>query len=444
MIAKYYQLLKEFIEIQSISNDKEHSWDIKKVAKRLKKIFEEHKMDVKIIEWYWNPIIIADYEHNKNLPTCTIYWNYDVLTANKKYWRKEDPFSLYIWKENIYGRWVADTKWQLLIHIVSIFELIKEKNLWYNIRFFIEWEKIVWSENTKRFIIENQEKLKSDFFVISDWSLTNNNKWSIWVSTRWNIDISLIIKTANNQINVWTYWGIVPNAIHETCKLLSKLHWGNNQINIPYFYYDVVEIPFNTILSNKKIEFETEKIQKELLVKSIFKEKNLDYISQIWLRPTVQIISIKSWYDNKTTRITIQNKVIVNINFKTVKKQSSDKIIKSFQQWINSNIPDYVEHDIKINQISEWTEIDTKNKYFLKAKSFLQDIFQNEVIDLNLGTNIPILNTITNNITDNILLIPMANNNCNSQWSSENLNIKLIEKWFLFALNFFSTQLQLF
>jgi len=179
MIAKYYQLLKEFIEIPSISIDKEHWTDIKKTAKRLKKVFEEHKMEVQFIEWYWNPIIIAYYEQNKSLPTCTIYWNYDIVAAYKKDWRKEDPFSLYIWKENIYWRWVSDSKWQLLIHMVSIFELIKEKNLWYNIRFFIEWEKLTWSENTKKFIIENKEKLNSDFFLISDWNLVNNNP-CIW------------------------------------------------------------------------------------------------------------------------------------------------------------------------------------------------------------------------------------------------------------------------
>jgi hypothetical protein len=254
----------------------------------------------------------------------------------------------------------------------------------------------------------------------------------------------LIIKTANNQISTGTYWGIVPNAIHETCKLLSKIHWANNQINIPYFYYDVEEIPFNTVINNKKIEFEIDKVQKELSIKSMFKEKNLDYISQIGLRPTVQITSIKSWYDDKITRKTIQNKAVANISFKTVKKQSPDKIITSFQQRIGSNIPDYVEYDIKVDQISEWVAIDRKNKYFWKAESFLQDIFQTQVIHLNLGTTIPILNTITKNITENVLIIPLANNDCNSRWSSENLNIKLIEKWFLFTLNFFSTQLQLF
>jgi len=443
MIAKYYQLLKEFIEIQGISLDNQHSSDIKKSAKRLKKIFEENKMDTKIIEWYWNPIIIADYQHNPKLPTCTIYWNYDVIQACKEDWRKEDPFSLYIWKENIYWRWVSDNKWQLLINMIWIFELIKEKNLWYNIRFFIEWEKNLWSENTKKFIIENKEKLQSDFFMFSDWSLVNEN-WCIWISTKWNIDTSLIIQTSNNQIDIWKFWWIVPNSIQETCRLISKLYWANNQINIPYFYYDVEDINFKTIINNKKIQFDTQQIQKNLSIRNLFKEKNFDYISQIWLRPTIQITSIKSWYNKETKLNTIQNETTIDLSFKTVKKQDWEKIIKSFKQRLNSNLPEYVDYEIQINNQSEWTDIDKKNKYFLKAESFLRDTFQKEVINLNMWITIPILNTITKNITQNILLIPMANQDCNSQSSNENLNIKLIEKWLLFNLNFFSTQLQLF
>ncbi|MEI8252751.1 MAG: hypothetical protein WCG25_03225 [bacterium] len=52
------------------------------------------------------------------------------------------------------------------------------------------------------------------------------------------------------------------------------------------------------------------------------------------------------------------------MSFKTVKKQNAEKIIKTFQQWINSNIPEYVQYEIKVNQISQWTDIDKKNKYF--------------------------------------------------------------------------------
>jgi hypothetical protein len=52
MIAKYYQLLKEFIQIQSISTNNEYMTEIKKTSKWLKKIFEENKMDTKIIDSY--------------------------------------------------------------------------------------------------------------------------------------------------------------------------------------------------------------------------------------------------------------------------------------------------------------------------------------------------------------------------------------------------------
>ncbi len=443
MIARYYQLLKEFVQIQSISTNDEYIPEIKKTSKWLKKIFEENKMDVKIIDWYWNPIIIAEYIHDDKLPTVTIYWNYDIVSAYKKDWRKEDPFSLYIWKENIYWRGVADNKWQILIHMLAIFELIKEKNIWYNIRFLIEWEKITWSKDTKRFIIENKENLKSDFILLSDWNLVNQHWW-IWVSTRWDIELQLTIKTSDNNINLWYFWWIVPNAIHELSKLTSKLYWANTQINIPYFYYQVQTPVFDTILRNKKIEFNKEEIQKHLWIKEIFKEKTFDYISQIWLRPTIQITSIHSGSQNQLENITIQNIATANINFKTVIRQNSDNIIKSFQQRTLANLPKYVEHYIYINRKSEPVQINKDNKYFSKAEWFLQEIFHNEPIQLNLGVNIPILDTIISNITDNIIIIPLSNYDSNTNCSNENIEIKLVEKWFLFTLNFLSKQLQLF
>lgn len=441
MIAKYYQLLKDLIGFRTISEDQDESKELKKTAKRFKKIFEENKIECEIIEWYWNPIIYAEYENNKNLPTCLIYWNYDTINAeNSKSW-KNDPFSLFIWKEKIYGRWTANNKWQILVHIIAILELIKEKNIWYNIKFLIDWEKNNWSQLTIKFIESNKEKLKSDFLFISDWTQINQRP-SIWISSRWKIRINLSIKSADNDIDSETYWWIVPNSIQEMNKLLSKLYWANQQINIPYFYYDVEDIPFNNILNNKKIEYDREKFKKDNWVWEIFKEKNNDFFSQIWMRPTVQITSIQWW--SKDNLWIIPRNSEAEITFKIVKKQDPDKIIKSFEQRILSNLPDYMNFDIYVREKTSRNKIDINNKYYEKAKNLLENIYKKDIIEQNMWISIPILNIIQTEITDNIIVFPLANNDCNYKWVNENLNIENIEKWILFSLNFFSKQKQLF
>ncbi|MEI7563107.1 MAG: hypothetical protein WCJ39_05570 [bacterium] len=49
------------------------------------------------------------------------------------------------------------------------------------------------------------------------------------------------------------YGGITPNATHELALLLSKLYDNQHRITLPYFYYDVEEIPVEVSLKHKKI-----------------------------------------------------------------------------------------------------------------------------------------------------------------------------------------------
>ena len=57
------------------------------------------------------------------------------------------------------------------------------------------------------------------------------------------------------------YGGIVPNATHELSILIAKLYDSQNRITLPYFYYDVDEIPIEVSLKHKKLGFNQEAFQ---------------------------------------------------------------------------------------------------------------------------------------------------------------------------------------
>jgi len=54
------------------------------------------------------------------------------------------------------------------------------------------------------------------------------------------------------------------NPIEEMTKLFSKLYDANNQITIPYFYYEVEEISVNQKILNAKTPFNQESFTKNL------------------------------------------------------------------------------------------------------------------------------------------------------------------------------------
>ena len=87
---------------------------------------------------YGNPIVIARYHHDDSLPTVLIYGHYDVQPAEQQDGWKQSPFDLQQTPERLIARGAIDNKGQCAIHMITVFELIKQNNLGYNVVFMIE------------------------------------------------------------------------------------------------------------------------------------------------------------------------------------------------------------------------------------------------------------------------------------------------------------------
>ena len=141
MLADYYHVLKDIISYKTISSENSSMSEMEAMSQYLAKFFLDNNCEVEIVTDYGNPIVLASYIHNPKLPTCLLYGHYDVQSADKQDGWKYDPFSLYLGKEKIYGRGVSDDKGQFLIHLLTIFDLIHDKNLCYNMKFIIEGDE---------------------------------------------------------------------------------------------------------------------------------------------------------------------------------------------------------------------------------------------------------------------------------------------------------------
>ncbi len=436
MKAEYYKLLKEYIWFKSISTEqtKENKLEIKKCAYWLKEFFKENKINVEIIENYWNPIVKASIHIDKNYKTWIVYWHYDVQSASENEWRKGDPFDLLISKNKIIGRWVVDNKWQTLIHLVSILKLIKEWKLNYNITFILEWEEETWSNWISKFIKENSKKIKADFILISDWNLIKDLP-TIESWFRWWFNAEIEVKTANTSLHTGIYWWTVPNAVEELNKLLSKLHDTNNKITIPYFYYEVEDLSILQKTLNKKIPFNENEFKSNFQIKKT-KLKEIDFYSKSWLYPCVEIIWI-SWWQTDYFKNSIPNIAKANLNFRLVSNQKCENIKSLFEERIKSNLSNYVEYKLNFDNCNNAIRLDNKNDFYEKAKKKLENVYKNKVINLYSWWSLPIISTFQEYITKNILSIPLANDDCNMHWVNENFDTELIDKWLEFSYNFF-------
>lgn len=435
MLAAYYHILKELIAIPSISADSGHLDDHEKITMYLNTLLQDNGFASEIVHGYGNPMVLGKFSVDKSLPTMMLYGHYDVQSADLGQWWEHDPFSLYIGKDKIYGRGVADNKGQFLIHLLTIFDLIQTRKLGYNIIVLLEGNEETGSPHLEQFLLDYRQDLLSDFCLISDsYILWDTPCIDVWY--RWWIDVKLKITTANTDLHSWLYGGIVPNAIHEMNKILSKLYDINNKITIPYFYYDVEDVPFDVLVKNKKMKTDPQKLMTDFWIRTIFHDKDIDIITQIWLKPTIQITWISGGHTGDGYKNAVPNIAHAHLNFRIVKHQTPKKALGAFDQWLQTTLPEYLDYELEVGGSYEAVKIDTNNFYIKKAEAVLQRVFDKPVFYKYSWGGLPIVDILDRVLSAKPVLIPLVNQDCNPHGVNENFDIALIEKWFQFSYEF--------
>src|SRR5690606_9332675 len=103
-----------------------------------------------------------------NKPTVLVYGHYDVQPPDPLALWETPPFEPTIRDEKIFARGACDDKGQFYMHVKALEVMTKTGLLACNVKFMIEGEEEVGSENLGRFVKENKERLKADVVLISD------------------------------------------------------------------------------------------------------------------------------------------------------------------------------------------------------------------------------------------------------------------------------------
>lgn len=440
MLDNYKQLLKEVIAFQSVSTLHGNQEEITKTYEWYRRIFEQNGFKVEVITGYDNPVIIASYEFNAK-ETCLIYGHYDVQPALMEDGWQSNPFAVAEEKGRLVARGVVDNKGQSLVHIVSIIELIKNKQLKYNVKFIIEGNEETGSPNIANLISEHKDLLDCDFILVSDGELTANLP-TIEASLRGALNITLEVQTADKEVHSGMYGGAIPNAAHELAKLIASFYDADNRIRIPGFYEGSPKITQEELNNNSQIPFSLEMIKHNTGAKAYTGEEDLDFYTQVGLRPTIQVTGMSSGYISEGFRNSIPAKAQAKINIRTVGQQDPLKLVDYLADFVKKTAPEYIRADVIMPDRNEApagsVEIDINSTYVRKASEILEQVFGNKVIKKYVGGTLPIIGHFQTILQRPIVMVPLANEDCGMHSPNENFEIKILEKSLQFSKLFFS------
>ncbi|MCA9381114.1 M20/M25/M40 family metallo-hydrolase [Candidatus Dojkabacteria bacterium] len=432
----YRQLLDKFISFKSISTDPEYKDEMMATAKYLEKIFKEYDFDVKIIEGYGNPFAYAEYNKLKDAETCLIYGHYDVQPASLEDGWDSEPFVVDERDGKLYARGIVDNKGQVLVHIATIFNLIKEGKLKYNIKFLIEGDEESGSVEIDNFIADHKNLLKSDFFIISDGPILQDYP-TIDVSFRGVINCELKIKTSGKDLHSGMYGGIVPNAAEEAARIINILKDEEHWLNIEGLNEEIDMIDVTIIENNKSIPISADELLVTTGTKVIFYDEEIDPFTRNGLFTSMEVTGFNSGYTGNGFRNAVPGKASVKLNFRLRPDITPNEFKKLFSKHIESIIADYADFEIIYDQDSPGVFLNTDNTYLESSISILEEVFGKQVLKLYQGAIVPIGVLIQNELQIPGGLINLANEDSDMHAANENFDIGVLKKGIKFSEKFF-------
>lgn len=430
MLAEYYQYFKELVVCKTVSWLPSSSEETEKLIRWIEQKCISFGMKVSISE-HQQPIIVAEYFHNPSLPTIVLYSRYDVIAADPTQGRKYDPFFLYIARDSIIARGASDAKWQFLIALMTIRELIQKNELAYNIIFVVEWEKHIYSPHLSEVLSDLTTRYAIDFSLIVWW---NGHAYTptIYTWCRGWFDTHIKIQTSSNQFDSAYFTGIAPNAYYVAMRLLSKLYDTSHRVTIPYFYYDVQDIHVNDLVNHKNITFNQEQFFEKNAIKELMHDKKYDVFSNISMRPNVQIANIYA----KSMPWSIANEIDIILTWRLVPNQQVKNILQSFEQRLQHNLSDVTISNYKVSSTVEPVKDDLHGKISQKAKNSLANIYDQDPLMSYCPDAYQHMSYFLKEHSIPTIAVPFADIDSNIAWVNENITIDAVEKSFSFYKQF--------
>ena len=346
--------LLEFLKFPSISADSSYKDDLNKTADWVSKSLIEAGCDSsEVIKTKGHPIVYGEKIVNTDYPTVLVYGHYDVQPPDPLNLWKSPPFEPVIEKTEIhpdgaiFARGACDDKGQVYMHIKAFQLMIENQNLNCNVKFMIEGEEEVGSNNLEEFIRNNKEKLNADIILISDTGLSNINSPTLTVGLRGLSYMEIKVIGPNRDLHSGTYGGTIYNPANALAKIITSLIDDTGKITIPGFYDDVIDIDKSKReeIENKS-NFNVDSFKKSLGINDVKGEKGYTTLERKSIRPTLDVNGIWGGYTGEGSKTVIASEASAKISMRLVPNQDWNKISDLFTEYIESIIPDSISVEI--------------------------------------------------------------------------------------------------
>ncbi len=403
---RFLDELFDLLRIPSVSASSKFTKEVRKAAEFVKTKLVDAGVDkAELHETAGHPIVFAEKIIDPKLPTILVYGHYDVQPADPLELWETPPFEPEIRNEKIYARGASDDKGQMYMHVKALEVMLAKNELHCNMKFLIEGEEEVGSNNLDVFVKANQELLKADMVLISDTGIISNEHPSITVGLRGLSYVEVEVTGPNRDLHSGMYGGAVGNPINILCEMIASLHDENEQITIKGFYDAVAELSQEDRNEMAKAPYSEAGLMKDLAIDEVHGEKGYSTLERLSCRPTLDVNGIWGGYIGEGAKTVIASKAYAKISMRLVPNQSSEKITQLFQTHFESIAPKSVKVKVTPHHGGEPAITPTDSVSYKASSLAFEDTWGKKPIPMREGGSIPIVALFEKELKINVLLM---------------------------------------
>ncbi len=384
--------LLELLRFPSVSADPKYKADVLKAADFVaQKLKDSGAENVEVCTTAGYPIVYGEKIIDPTKPTVLVYGHYDVQPPDPMELWLSPPFEPTIRDGKIFARGACDDKGQFYMHVKAFELMVQTNTLPCNIKFMIEGEEEVGSNNLAIFVKENKERLKADVVLISDTSMISMENPSLETGLRGLSYLEVEVVGPNRDLHSGVYGGAVANPATILAKMIAAMHDENNHIAIPCFYDDVLDLTTEERTALNSAPYNEDDYKKDLGVDELWGEKGYSTFERTGTRPTLEVNGIWGGYIGEGAKTVLPSKANAKISMRLVPNQQSDKITKLFTDYFTQMAPPYVKVKVTPHHGGEPVVTPTDSIAFRAAQKAITESFGKVPIPTRGGGSIPIV-----------------------------------------------------
>jgi acetylornithine deacetylase/succinyl-diaminopimelate desuccinylase-like protein len=374
-----------------------------------------------------HPYVYGDWLHKPGAPTILLYGHHDVQPPGRPEKWLSPAFEPTERKGRLYGRGTADDKAGVMAHVAAVASYLKSSgDVPCNVKFIIEGEEEIGSENLGKFLEKYKDKMSADFIVLSDTANFDTGVPALTYQLRGIAQVDVEVQVLDHPVHSGMWGGPVPDPVQILSRLIADLQNKDGSINVPGLYKDVAKPSKKQLQRIRKLPFDEKKFKRDAgLVEGakLTGEKGYSVYERIWTRPSLTVIAMES-HEIQGSSNQIVDSARARLSLRTVPNMDGRKAAWLLIKKLTANPPHGVKVTAKLNGTTPWWTTDPEGPAFEAARRALKAGFGKETAMIGAGGSIGFVQPFADLLGGApCLLMGVEDPPCNAHSENESLHL---------------------